>query len=152
MQYYRIRIEVDEINGRAIGREITKRCGNEGQHLYLNDVDRTTLRFLRAAHSFIPDAKADGANMRNCAFILRQPERERVIISGNGDWEYDFCEGANGEIYGRCVRKPFLRYVWDGAKSCVVRLFRCAASTAAGFLTGGLFGGSKALTDYSYFS
>jgi len=152
LQSYEIRIEVDEINGRAIGKEIRKRCGNEGQHLYLNDVDRTTLRFLRAAHSFIPDAKGDGANMRNCAFILRQPGRERVIISGNGDWEYDFCEEANREIYGRCVRMPFLRYAWDATKSAVVCIFRGIASTAAGFLTGGLYGGSKALTNYSYYS
>ena len=115
----------------------------------MNDEDWTTLRFLRAANSFIPDARDDGADMQNCAFILRQPGREFVIISGNGDWEYDFCEDADGEIYGRCVRKPFLRYVWDGAKSAVVRLFWWVASTAAGFLTGGLFGGSKALTDHS---
>ena len=145
MQNYQVRIRVQEINGRAIGREITRRCGNEGQHLYLNDEDWTTLRFLRAANSFIPDARDDGADMRNCAFILRQPGREFVIISGNGDWEFDFCEDADGEIYGRCVRKPFLRYVWDGVTSAVVRLCCCVASTVAGFLTGGLFGGSKAL-------
>ncbi|CAH3195645.1 unnamed protein product [Porites evermanni] len=143
---YQVKIRVQEINGRAIGREITRRCGNEGQHRYLNDVDWTTLRFLRAANSFIPDARDDGADMRNCAFILRQPGREFfVIISGNGDWEYDFSEDADGEIYGRCVRKPFLRYVWDGTKSLVVRVISFAASTAAGFLTGGL-SGFRALT------
>ena len=145
LQNYQVKISVQEINGRAIGREITRRCGNEGQHRYLNDVDWTTLRFLRAANSFIPDARDDGANMRNCTFILRQPGREFVIISGNGDWEYDFSEDADGEIYGRCVRKPFLRYVWDGAKSLVVRVISFAASTAAGFLTGGL-SGFRALT------
>jgi len=145
IQNYQVQIRVQEINGRAIGREITRRCGNEGQHRYLNDVDWTTLRFLRAANSFIPDARDDGANMRNCAFILRQPGREFVIISGNGDWEYDFSEDADGEIYGRCVRKPFLRYVWDGTKSLVVRVISFAASTAAGFLTGGL-SGFRALT------
>ena len=123
MQFYNITIEVNEITGLVIGKQIRKRCGNEGRHLYLNDVDRMTLRFLRAANSFIPDARHDGANMRNCAFILRQPGSEFVIISGDGDWEYDFCEGADGEIYGRCTRKPFLRYVWDAARSVVVRLF-----------------------------
>ena len=146
LQNYQVQIRVQEINGRAIGREITRRCGNEGQHRYLNDVDWTTLRFLRAANSFIPDARDDGADMRNCAFILRQPGREFVIISGDGDWEYDFCEDADGEIYGRCVRKPFLRYVWDGAKSAVVRLFSFVASTVTGFLTGGL-SGFRALTN-----
>ena len=74
-----------------------------------------------------------------------------MIISGNGDWEYDFCEDADREIYGRCVRKPFLRYAWDGAKSAVVRIFSFVASTAAGFLTGGRYGGSRALTNYSYY-
>ena len=84
--------------------------------------------------------------MRNCAFTLRQPGREFVIFSGNGDWEYDFCEDEEGEIYGRCARKPFLRYVWDGAKSAVVRLFSFVASTVTGFLTGGL-SGFRALTN-----
>ena len=101
-------------------------------------MDRTTLIFLRAANSFIPDATDDGANMRNCAFILRQPGREFVVISGDGDWEYDFCEDADGEIYGRCVRKPFLRYAWDGTKSLIVRLFALGAFRAAGLYTGGL--------------
>ena len=84
--------------------------------------------------------------MRNCAFTLRQPGREFVIFSGNGDWEYDFCEDEEGEIYGRCARKPFLRYVWDGAKSAVVRLFSFVASTVTGFLTGG-FSGFRASTN-----
>ena len=113
---------VNEISGLNIGKQIIKRCGNEGWHPYLNDVDRKTLRFLRAANTFIPDARDDGANMRNCAFILRQPGSEFVIISGNGDWEYDFCEAADGKIYGRCQRMPFARYAWDAAKSAVVRL------------------------------
>lgn len=34
----------------------------------------------------------------------------------------DFCEEADGEIYGRCLRKPFLRYVWDADNSSFVRL------------------------------
>ena len=113
---------VNEISGLAIGKQIVKLCGNEGNHPYLNDVDRTTVTFLRAVISFIPDARDDGTNMRNCAFILRQPKREFVIISGDGDWAYDFCEDADGKIYGRCQRIPFARYAWDAAKSAVVRL------------------------------
>ena len=96
------------------------------------------MRFLRTAYSFIPDATDDGANMRNCAFILRQRGREFVVISGDGDWEYDFCEDADGEIYGRCIRKPFLRYVWDEAKSSIVRLLTLRALRATGLYTGGL--------------
>lgn len=66
--------------------------------------------------------------MRNSAFILRQPGREFVLKSGKGDWEYDFCEDYDGVIYGRCVRKPFLHFAWDKAKSAVVRIFRFVAS------------------------
>ena len=90
------------------------------------------MRFLRLAGSLKPVASDDGANMRNCAFTLRQPGREIVIISGNGNWEYDFCEDVDGEIYGRCARKPFLRYFWDAAKSSVVRLRSSLALTATG--------------------
>ena len=100
-------------------------------------IDLTTLRFLRAANPFILDAKDDGANMRNCAFILRQLGREFVIISGNGEWEYDFCEDEDGEIYASCVRKPVLLYVWNAAKSVVRDVFSLVASspsTSAGFL------------------
>ncbi|CAH3145343.1 unnamed protein product, partial [Porites evermanni] len=152
LQFYKFKIEVNEITGLVIGKEIRKRCGNEGWHQDLDDVDRTTLRFLRAANSFIPDARDDGANMRNsnsfipdarddganmrnCAFILRQPGSEFVIISGNGDWEYDFCEGADGEIYGRCQRMPLLRYAWNAAKSAVVRVFTFGLSTGLRALT-----------------
>lgn len=68
--------------------------------------------------------------MCNAAFILSQPGREFLIQSGSGDWEYYFAEDQYGEIYGRNVRKPFLRYMWDGAKSVVRRI---------GSAIGGLF-------------
>ena len=132
-------ILVGEINGRTIGREIIKRCGHEGHHPYLEGEDKATLRFLRAANSFIPDAEDDGADMKNAAFILRQPGREIVLKSGNGDWEYDFCEDSDGEIYGRCIRKPLLRYVYDKAKGAVVRILKLACSAVpASLLAGGL--------------
>lgn len=60
--------------------------------------------------------------MCNTAFILSQPGREFLIQSGSGDWEFYFAENQYGKIYGRNVRKPFLRYVWDGAKSLVRRI------------------------------
>lgn len=132
-----VNIRVNKITGTVIGREILRRCGNEGQHPYLDGVRKTTLRFLRAADSFIPDAEDDGADLRNAAFILRQPGREFAIIAGDGDWEYDFCEDADGDIYGRCIRKPFLRFAWDEVKSTVFRIFSSVASWAAGFLPGG---------------
>ncbi|XP_067048238.1 uncharacterized protein [Acropora muricata] len=130
-------ILVREINGRTIGREIIKRCGHEGHHPYRED--KATLRFLRAANSFIPDAEDDGADMKNAVFILRQPGREIVLKSGDGDWEYDFCEDSDGEIYGRCIRKPLLRYVYDKAKGAVVRILKLACSAVpASLLAGGL--------------
>ena len=135
LQDYTI-IPVREINGRTIGKEIRKRCGNEGQHPHLDPGDATTLRFLRAANSFIHDAKDDGADMKNAAFILRQPCREIVLKSGNGDWEYDFCEDFDGDIYGRCVRKPLLRFMWDETKSAVVRIVQFAGSLVPAVLSG----------------
>ncbi|KAK2546927.1 hypothetical protein P5673_033312 [Acropora cervicornis] len=142
IKYY-TNILVGEINGRTIGREIIKRCGHEGHHPYLGGADKATLRFLRAANSFIPDAEDDGADMKNAAFILRQPGREFVLKSGNGDWEYDFCEDSDGEIYGRCIRQPLLRYAYDKAKSAVVRIFQFAFSWVPSLL-GGVF---QALTE-----
>ncbi|XP_015780088.1 PREDICTED: uncharacterized protein LOC107357963 [Acropora digitifera] len=135
---YYTNILVTEINGRTIGREIVKRCGHEGHHPNLGRVDKATLRFLRAANSFIHDAEDDGADMKNTAFILRQPGREIVLKSGNGDWEYDFCEDSDGEIYGRCIRKPLLRFVYDKAKGAVVRILKFACSAVPILLAGGL--------------
>ena len=130
-QYSRdVKIFVNEITGVTLGRELVRRCGNEGQHRYLDAAGYTTLRFLRAAITFVPDALDDGADMCNAAFILSQPGREFLIQSGSGDWEFFFAEDQYGEIYGRNVRKPFLRYVWDGAKSLVCRI---------GSAIGGLF-------------
>ena len=137
LQYY-TNILVGEINGRTIGREIIKRCGHEGHHPYLGGADKATLRFLRAANSFIPDAEDDGADMKNAAFILRQPGREFVLKSGNGDWEYDFCEDSDGEIYGRCIRQPLLRYAYNTAKKKVERIFEFASSLVPILLGGGL--------------
>lgn len=125
-----VKIFVNEITPAALGRELVRRCGNEGRHRYLDAAGYTTLRFLRAAITFVPDALDDGADMCNAAFILSQPGREFLIQSGSGDWEFYFAEDQYGEIYGRNVRKPLLRYVWDGAKSLVRRI---------GSAIGGLF-------------
>ncbi|XP_015780079.1 PREDICTED: uncharacterized protein LOC107357954 [Acropora digitifera] len=138
-EYY-TNILVKEINGCTVGKEIIKRCGNEGHHPHLRSEDKATLRFLRAANSFIPDAENDGADMKNAAFILRQPGREFVLKSGNGDWEYDFCEDSDGQIYGRCIRKPLLSFVYDKTTSTVVRLVKFLIPYVP-------WGGLKALTE-----
>lgn len=118
--YHRkVRIRVVKITSTSLGRELIKRCGNEGNHLYLDDTSRKTLRFLRAAISFIPAACDDGADMSNAAFIFAQPGREFVIEAGDRDWEFYFSEDQYGSICGRCVRMRLRHYVWDKAKSAV---------------------------------
>ena len=137
LQYY-TNILVGEINGRTIGREIIKRCGHEGRHAYLEGEDEAFLRFLRAANSFIPDAEDDGADMKNAAFILRQPGREIVLKSGNGDWEYDFCEDSDGEIYGRCTRQSLRGYFYNKAKKVVESIFKFAIGLVPSLIGGRL--------------
>ena len=117
-----VKIFVKEISGVTLGRELVRRCGNEGQHRHLDAARYTNTQFLRVAISFVPDALDDGADMCNAAFVLSQPGREFLIQSGSGDWEFYFAEDQYGDIYGRNIRKPFFRYVWDGVKSVVRRI------------------------------
>ena len=114
---------VREISGVAIGRVIIRRCGNEGEHPYLNERDKATLRFLRAAKSFVPDAENAGADMKNTAFIIRQPGREFCIVAGEATWEFDFCEDRDGDIYVRCVRMSLWRCFWNEAQNLFFRVF-----------------------------
>ncbi len=72
-----MKIFVDQITTTVLGREIVRRCGNEGQHPNLDDEGNLTLKFLYAAISFIPVALGDGGNMRNAAFILILPDSGR---------------------------------------------------------------------------
>ena len=60
-----------------------------------------------------------GADLNNASFIFAQPGREFVLKAGHGDWEFYFSQSNDGNIYGRCVRKPMLRYIWDEAKKVV---------------------------------
>lgn len=74
-----------------------------------------TLKFIKTAISFIPEAKKAGTDFTNAAFIFAQPGREFVIKAGNGDWEFYFSQEADGKVRGHCVRKGSLwRYLWDG--------------------------------------
>ena len=86
-------------------------CGNEGQHPYLDEKKKTSLRFLRAAISFIQDALKDGADLHNAAFIFAQPGTEFFIQAGHGDWEFFFSENQFGVINVRCVRCPPKEYI-----------------------------------------
>ena len=96
---------VKKISSTFLGKEITKRCGNEGQHNDLEEKDKTTLKFLQAAISYISEATNMGADLSNAAFIFSQPGREFVIQAGNGDWEFFFSEDLKNTVHGHCVRK-----------------------------------------------
>ena len=115
-------IHVRKITRTVLGKEVTKQCGNEGRHKYLNTTGKTTLRFLQAAISHVTNAIEAGADLTNAAFIFAQPGREFVIKAGDGDWEFYFSEDANDEIQGCCVRKPYLSTFWDGCKESIAWL------------------------------
>ncbi|KAL9965270.1 hypothetical protein ACROYT_G029045 [Oculina patagonica] len=107
-------IQVDKITSVALGKEVLKRCGDEDQQKKLNETRKATLKFLKAATSFIPHAMDAGADLTNAAFIFAQPGSEFVIKAGGGDWEFYFTEESDGEIRGHCVRiGSFCRWAWD---------------------------------------
>ena len=134
-------MRVHKIDERNLAKEERSRCGNsiqrnqrlERQGIITPEVyeDReTTRRILKAAISFIEDAEQDGANMKNAAFILFTSFRSFAIIAGDGDWEYTFKEDEDGDIYGRSVRQPLMRYLYNKAKNTVSRV----AGWLVGFL------------------
>ena len=45
-----------------------------------------------------------------------------LLGSGKGDWEYYFSEEGYNNIIGKCVRRPWLRFIWNGITSTVSRL------------------------------
>ena len=111
-----------EITVPRLGQVLVRTCGNEGQHPYLSEAGKATLKFLRASITFVPFALDAGADMRNASFLFAQPGREFAIVAGKGDWEFCFSQNSDGDIFGHCVRKPRLRYIWDGVKSTVRRV------------------------------
>ena len=152
MQHYNDEIEFREISKVTIGQVEVRRCGNEGSawrryrdneitYEEYNSIE-TTRKILRAARSFIPDAQEDGADMKNTAFILSIPGRDFVIKAGDGDWEYVFERGEDGEIYGRCVRETFPRYIYNKATNTIGRFF----SFVGNLLSLGGSGGLLSLT------
>lgn len=111
---------IKKISSTFLGREITKRCGNEGQHNDLEKNDKTTLKFLQAGISYISEATDMGADLSNAAFIFAQPGREFVFQAGNGDWEFFFSEDLNNTVHGHCVRrgpKQASRGFWNSFSS-----------------------------------
>ena len=108
-------IVVRKITPIALGNEIRRRFGEDDSTIN-NEQEKTTLKFIKAAISFIPEAKDAGTDFTNAAFIFAQPRREFVIKAGKGDWEFYFSEEADGKICGKCVRTGSIwRYLWNGA-------------------------------------
>ena len=136
LQLYSDVIIVDEITKISVETQLINRCGKEGanERSYREGIIdeeeykeiEVTKKILTAANSFIPDAEEDGADLTNAAFILSQPWRSFVIQAGNGEWEYIFEREYDGNIYGRCVRKPFLRHFCNNATNIVARVFSVA--------------------------
>ena len=107
-----------KITSIPLGDEVEK-IRNKGR---LSEHDRASIKFLKAAIYFIPMAKEDGADFENAAFILTHPGRQFVVIAGKGDWEYYFSEDNIGDITGRCVRRPWLMYLWNKVTSSFSRI------------------------------
>lgn len=113
---------MSKITVSALGKVLIAECGNEGQHPYLCEEGKATLQFLRAAISFVPLALDAGADMQNACFLFAQPGKEFAVVAGNGDWEFFFSPDDRGDIFGYCIRRPWLRYIWDDVKSAVRRI------------------------------
>ena len=123
-----VTIKVPNINPVSLGKELLRRCGNEGQWPYNDAVTTTTLKFLQASISYIPLALETSADLSNAAFILSQPGNEFVIRSGNADWEFYFSQDYKGDISGKCLRKPYLRYYYDKISSTVRSILSLASA------------------------
>lgn len=113
---------LSKITVTALGKVLIAECGNEGKHPYLSYEEKVTLQFLRAAISFVPLALDTVADIRNASFLFAQPGREFAIVAGNGDWEFYFSHSQYGDIFGYCVRKPWMQYAWDSIKSTFRRV------------------------------
>ena len=116
---------MSKITVSALGKVLIAESGNESQHPYLSEEEKATLRFLRAAISFVPVALDIGADMENASFLFAQPGKEFAVVAGKGDWVFLFYLKYHGDISGRCVRKPWPRYFRDSVTSFF--LCRCAS-------------------------
>ena len=120
------------------------RCGNEGQHSQ-GDV---ILQMLRAAISFVPEAKKEGADLTNAAFMFNHPGREFVVVSGDGDWQYEFSE-ENGKITSKCSNKPWKYYIWEAMKA-VWKVVKTVAPLAIAAGVSAIPGVGPVVAPYAY--
>lgn len=88
-----------------------------------NEFDEMKIQFLKAAIHLFPSMLEDRADLENAAFIFALPGTQFILISGKGDWEYYFSQDVNdNKIIGRCNRKPWREYIWDGIKFIVSKI------------------------------
>lgn len=137
-------IDVNEISGGVLGREITRRCGNEGNHTNLRKSGQTTLKFLRTAITVRELAIEAGADLTNAAFIFSLPGREFVIRAGDGDWEFFFSEDDQGEVHGPCVRKGKTKTWFQQVRNGCSHVYRFLCSPRENLLSNS---GPLALTE-----
>lgn len=123
------RFPVSEITVPALDKLLIEECGNECQHPHLSEEKKATLRFLRAAISFVPLALDAGADMQNASFFFAHLGMEFAVVAGKGEWEFLFYPDYHGQLCGYCVRKPWLRYICDGVISTVRRVSSFSMST-----------------------
>ena len=98
-----------------------QKCGNEGNHPYLDETKKVTLKFLRAAIDFIPLALEVAGDLENASFFFAHPGNDFAIKARKENWQFYFSQLADGTIHGRCVRKPTLHYIWDEFKKVISR-------------------------------
>ena len=84
-------INVPEITVVRLDKILAQKCGDEESHPYLDETRKVTLNFLRAAIDFM--------------------EKEEC--------QFYFSQLLNGNIHGRCLRKPTLHYTWDEFKKVI---------------------------------
>lgn len=109
------RINLKKITPYALGNEVDKIKNGRALH----NQDKTSVQALKAAIDFMPKALEDGADLENAVFLFALAGREFVVQAGSGDWEYYFTGEYPGQITGRCVRKPWLNFIWEKVLSFV---------------------------------
>ena len=112
-----------KITAIALREEVEKKQNKER----LSEHDETSIKFLKEAINCIPLANEDGADFENTAFIFNPPAGQFIVKAGKGDWEYYFSEDGSNNITCKCVRKPWLMYLWNkgtfGFSSITLLLF-----------------------------
>ena len=75
---------VGKISATTLGKEIIRRCGNEGQCDSNTHAQSLIRNFLQAGITFLPDAEKAGVDLSKVTFIMALPGSEFVLKSGSG--------------------------------------------------------------------